>query len=154
MRYDGEIKFFTDLLGFINTHFQIIAVCPEVEIGLSVPRPPVQLSGDLHNIKLTGRDDSSIDITEPMQQYCQQRPAQLDSIQAYIFKSKSPSCGIKDIPLFNSEKQIIATTQGVFAHAILQHYPDLPITDEQGLNSPQQRNDFLQKVHHYRQIPK
>lgn len=154
VRYDGEIKFFVDLLGFIHNHFNVIAVCPEVEIGLSVPRPPVQLSGDLDNIKLTGRDDSSIDITEPMRHYCQQRPAQLNSIQAYIFKSKSPSCGTKDIPVLGPQGQVTGTSQGVFAHAILQHYPDLPITDEQGLFSPRQRNDFLQRVQLYGQTPK
>lgn len=154
VRYDGEIKLFTDLLDFINTNFQVIAVCPEVEIGLSVPRPPVQLSGDLNNIKITGRDDSSIDITKPMQQYCQQRPAQLNSIQAYIFKSKSPSCGIKDIPVFASPEQVIGTRPGVFAHAILQHYPDLPIIDEHGLSSRKQRDKFLQQVQLYGQTSK
>ena len=125
-----------------------------MEIGLSVPRPPVQLSGDLNNIKITGRDDNSIDITKPMQQYCQQRPAQLSSVQAYIFKSKSPSCGIKDIPVFGPQGQIIGTSQGAFAHAILQHYPDLPITDEQGLSSSKQRHDFLKQVQLYGQTSK
>jgi len=154
VRYDAKVKFSAELLRFIEAHFQIIAVCPEVEIGLSVPRPAVQLSGDLNNIKITGRDDTSIDITKPMLHYCQQRPAQLNSIQAYIFKSKSPSCGIRDIPVFGSQGQITGTGQGVFAHAILQHYPDLPITDEQGLNSYKQRDDFLQQVQHYRLTPK
>jgi len=139
------------LLDFINANFQVIAVCPEVEIGLSVPRPPIQLTGDLNNIKITGRDDSSIDITKPMQQYCQQRPAQLNSIQAYIFKSKSPSCGIKDIPIFNSDGQTIGTSRGTFAQAILQHYPDLPITDEQGVLNLKQRDDFLHQIQLYGQ---
>ena len=151
VRYDGEVKYFTDLLDYIQTHFQTIAVCPEVEIGLSVPRPPVQLTGTIDNIKLTGRDDAAIDITQPMQHYCQQRPAQLHSIQGYIFKSKSPSCGIKDIPVFGPQGQIITTRSGLFAHAVLQHYPNLPITDEQGLISNQQRERFLQHVQHYRQ---
>jgi len=119
-----------------------------------VPRPPVQLNGELNNPKITGRDDASIDITKPMRQYCQQRPAQLNSIQAYIFKSKSPSCGIKDVPVFNSQGQTIGASRGVFAHAILQHYPNLPITDEQGLLSLNQRNDFLQEIQLYGQTPK
>jgi len=142
------------LLDFIDINFQVIAVCPEVEIGLSVPRPPVQLTGELNNIKITGRDDPSIDITKPMQQYCQQRPAQLNSIQGYIFKSKSPSCGIKDIPVFNSDGQPVGTSQGAFARAILQYYPDLPITDEQGLQSPEQRDDFLHQIQLYGQTSK
>jgi uncharacterized protein YbbK (DUF523 family) len=151
VRYDGEIKRFTDLLGFIQANFQIIAVCPEVEIGLAVPRPAVQLSGDLNNLKLTGRDDASIDITHAMQHYCTLKPVQLDAIRGYLFKSKSPSCGIRDIPVFDSQGKRIALHKGMFAQAIMQQYPELPITDEQGLCSAAQREDFLQQVHRYRQ---
>lgn len=151
VRYDGEIKFFTELLEFIQTHFQTIALCPEVEIGLTVPRPPVQLSGDINNLRLTGRDDASIDITHAMQHYCAAKPAQLDAIQGYIFKSKSPSCGIRDIPVFDSQGASIAIHKGLFAEAMMQRYPELPITDEQGLNSTTQREDFLQQVRRYGQ---
>jgi len=149
VRYDGEIKYEPVLLDFIQQHFEIIGVCPEVEIGLSTPRPPLQLGGSLQAIKMTGRDDPSIDITEAMQNYCNQRPPQLNSICAYIFKSRSPSCGIKDIPLFNSQGEILQTIQGVFAHAIIQQYPELPISDENGLASRQQKNIFLDKVNAY-----
>jgi len=89
-----------------------------------------------------------------MQQYCQQRPAQLNSIQAYIFKSRSPSCGIKDIPVFHPDGHAVGTRRGVFAQAILQQYPDLPITDEQGLINPKQREDFLQQIQFYGQNAK
>jgi len=122
-----------------------------VEIGLGVPRPAVQLYGSIDAIKIRGRDDPSIDITDAMQKYCDARPPQLNSIQGYIFKSKSPSCGIKDIPLFNQNGGITRTTRGAFVHAILQHYPHLPITDEQNLLSKTQCEQFLQQVNHYQQ---
>ena len=103
----------------------MIKVCPEVEIGLSVPRPPVQLMGKLGALKIIGRDDPSIDITSNMENHCQHRPAQLNSIQGYIFKSKSPSCGINEIPVFNDQAEITDRTKGVFVSAILQQYPNL-----------------------------
>lgn len=146
VRYDAEPKRYPELVQFIKQHFEFISVCPEVEIGLSVPRPPVQLTGSLTNIKVTGRDDASLDITDAMQTYCQQRPLQLDSIHGYIFKSRSPSCGVSDIPLFNSQNVIIAKTRGVFVSAILQHYPELPIIDEQVLADEQQRELFFTQV--------
>lgn len=151
VRYDGEIKRFTELLEFIQANFQIVAICPEVEIGLGVPRPPVQLSGSINKLKLTGRDDTSIDVTHAMQHYCELKPAQLDAIHGYIFKSKSPSCGIKDIPVFDSQGANIATHKGMFAEAMIQQYPELPITDEQGLSNTAQREDFLQQVRRYQQ---
>jgi len=126
-------------------------VCPEVEIGLSVPRPPVQLKGKPDAIKICGRDDPLIDITTSMENYCQQRPAQLDSIHGYIFKSKSPSCGIKEIPIFNDNQETTGFTKGVFVSAILQLYPELPITDEQELLNQSLCNAFLDRVKQYQQ---
>jgi len=152
VRYDAQVKQYPELLQFIQQHFDIISVCPEVEIGLSVPRPPVQLSGELANIKVTGRDAPDIDITADMQAYCQRRPPQLKHIQGYIFKSKSPSCGIENIPIFNSTGETIDTTSGVFVSAILQHYPKLPITDEMALQTTVQREAFLQRINCYRTV--
>ncbi len=122
-----------------------------MEIGLTVPRPPVQLYGSLKNIKILGRDDTTIDITQAMDDYSRQRPPQLNSIHGYIFKSRSPSCGIKDIAIFNSSGEVVDTTKGIFVSAILQHYPQLPITDEQSLQNPAQYAQFFQRVKRYQQ---
>ena len=155
VRYDAQIKLYPELNQYLQTHFQIISVCPEVEIGLSVPRPPVQLvqsssTNTQPEIQILGRDDPSIDITQAMQNYCQQRPAQLDSIHGYIFKSRSPSCGTQNVPLFNPQGQQTALTRGVFVNAILQFYPGLPITDELSLETKQQLEDFLQQTNRYK----
>jgi len=102
-------------------------------------------------IKICGRDDPLIDITTGMKNFCQQRPAQLNSIHGYIFKSKSPSCGIKQIPIFNNKNEITNHTKGVFVSAILQHYPKLPITDEQELINQSRFKSFLHRVKQYQQ---
>ncbi|RDH82549.1 MAG: hypothetical protein DIZ80_09700 [endosymbiont of Galathealinum brachiosum] len=150
VRYDATIKEYPLLLNFIKQHFKVISVCPEVEIGLTVPRAPVQLCGSTDNIHILGRDDPSIDITVNMQSYCQQRPPQLDSIHGYIFKSKSPSCGIENIPVHNNG-EIISMTKGVFVTAILQHFPKLPITDELDLINHEHCEIFLQLVKKHQQ---
>jgi uncharacterized protein YbbK (DUF523 family) len=86
-----------------------------------------------------------------MNHYCQQRSVQLNNIHGYIFKSKSPSCGINNVPVFNQQNEIIETTSGVFVSAILKHYPKLPITDEVALANASQLNAFLQQVQQYQQ---
>ena len=101
---------------------------------------------------MTGRDDPCIDITEDMQKYCQQRPPQLNSIHGYIFKSKSPSCGVENVPLFNTEGDVIDSTRGVFVAAILALYPELPICDELNLLNAQQLTEFLQRTRDYQQV--
>ena len=120
-------------------------------MGLSVPRPPLQLVQTTDGIHMRGRDDPGLDVTDRMQQFCQQRPPQLGEIHGYIFKSRSPSCGIADIPLFNSQGEAIEQTRGLFVGAMLQHYPALPISDEQHLDNHAAFIDFLQQVRDYRQ---
>lgn len=99
---------------------------------------------------MLGRDDSSIDVTQDMEFFCQQRPPQLDSIHGYIFKSKSPSCGVENVPLFNNQGFEMGLTRGLFVSAMLQLYPALPITDEIHLLNQQQLESFLQQTIDYK----
>lgn len=126
-------------------------------MGLSVPRPPVQLvqlkpealSGPHEKIIMRGRDDPELDVTDLMHSYCKRKLPQLDSIHGYIFKSRSPSCGVTDTPLFNTEGEQLRLGSGLFVQALLQQYPELPITDEQGLQTPRQQQAFLKQVLDY-----
>jgi uncharacterized protein YbbK (DUF523 family) len=151
VRYDGEIKHYPELNQWLEQHCHTLAVCPEVEMGLSVPRPPLHLVQTASGIQMRGRDDPELDVSAAMQQFCQQRPPQLGAIHGYIFKSRSPSCGIADIPLFNQQGEVIDHGRGLFVSAMLQHYPALPISDEQQLDNHAAFMDFLQQVRDYRQ---
>lgn len=151
VRYDGEIRHYPELNQWLAQHCRTLEVCPEVEMGLSVPRPPLQLVQAANGIQMRGRDDPELDVSAAMQQFCQQRPPQLGEIHGYIFKSRSPSCGIADIPLFNQQNEVIGHGRGLFVSAMLQLYPTLPITDEQQLDNHDAFMDFLQQVRDYRQ---
>lgn len=151
VRYDGESKYLPDICQELKQHFNLIAVCPEVEIGLGVPRPPVQLTGNPAKPDMTGRDNPDINVTEKMHAYCASRPSQLKHICGYVFKSKSPSCGIHSIPVFDHGKIIDSDNRGLFADAIIKLYPELPICDEVLLAHHEQRLQFIQQVLHYYQ---
>lgn len=149
VRYDGDIKSFPEICDALSQHFELVSVCPEVEIGLSVPRPPVQLSENLEHPKMTGRDDPSIDVTDSMYQFCNSKPQQLTDLCGYIFKSKSPSCGVRNIPVFGQDEILSDNHRGLFAHAMMTLFPDMPIVDETELASAAQRNQFIQLVLNY-----
>jgi uncharacterized protein YbbK (DUF523 family) len=149
VRYDGKIKSFPDIYQTLEAHFEFIAVCPEVEIGLTVPRPAVQLSGNTKSPKMTGRDNATIDISDEIIQFCNSKPAALNSICGYVFKSKSPSCGIRNISVFNQGKIISQNNRGLFAQAIINYFENLPIVDETELATEQQINNFIQQVLNY-----
>ncbi len=154
VRYDGESKYLPEICTELQQHFNLIAVCPEVEIGLGVPRPPVQLTGNPDQPEMTGRDNPDINVTDKMRTYCHRKPPQLNHIYGYVFKSKSPSCGIHGIPVFDHGNIIDNDNRGLFADAMIKLYPDLPISDEVSLMHPEQRHQFIQQVLHYYQTTK
>jgi len=149
VRYDGEIKTYADICQHLQQYFELIPVCPEVEIGLGVPRPAVQLSGDISHPRMTGRDDPQLDLTDPMRDYCKHKPLQLNHICGYIFKSKSPSCGLKNIPVFNSGKILATDHRGLFAQTIVERWPNLPVSEEIDLHTYEQRVQFIALAMNY-----
>ena len=153
VRYDGLSKGMPELYQHIQQHFDLVSICPEVEIGLSVPRPAVQLTGNPLYPQMTGRDNPSINITDAMLQFCKTRPNTLKNIGGYIFKSRSPSCGIRDVPVIDTSTTtptiIKHDHRGLFANAIMQHRHDLPVVDENELSNAADRNQFMQQVHDY-----
>lgn len=146
VRYDGRSKPNNIVLNKLNKLFELIPVCPEVEAGLSIPRPPVQLTHSIDNPKLTGRDDPSLDVTTIMQDYCKTKPAELKQLSGFIFKSRSPSCGLNSTPVFINGLNVTETSRGIFARSFCEAYPDLPIIEDSGLEDEYQLNIFINNV--------
>ena len=153
VRYDGQSKANTIVLEKLNKIFELVPVCPEVEAGLSIPRPPVQLTGSIKNPKLTGRDDPSLDITDIMQLYCETRPAGLNYLSGFIFKSRSPSCGLNSTPVYIDGLCVTETGRGIFTKNLCKTYPDLPVIEDTELKAKNQLDRFMQAVlkHHTEQ---
>lgn len=144
VRYDGDSSANTTVIETLGELFELVPVCPEVEAGLSIPRPPVQLTGSIENPRLTGRDDSSLDVTDMLTTYCQQKPAALNNLCGYVFKSRSPSCGLNSTPVFIDGECVSEDSRGVFARALCEHYPDLPAIEEADLEHG--LDAFIQQV--------
>jgi len=148
VRYDGQSKANRIILEQLAPLFELVPVCPEVEAGLSVPRPPVQLTGSIKSPRLTGRDDASLDVTDIMRRYCETKPAGLTQLSGFIFKSHSPSCGLNSTPVFINDRCVTETGRGVFAQAMLSNNPDLPVIEDSALNETSIKN-FIHKVHNF-----
>ncbi len=146
VRYDGKSKANQIILEQISPLFELVPVCPEVEAGLSVPRPPVQLTGSIKNPRLTGRDDPAIDITAIMQQYCDTKPAELKHLSGFIFKSRSPSCGLNSTPVFIDRQCVTQTGRGIFAKELCNASPHLIIIEDNDLENTEQLNKFIQSI--------
>jgi len=146
VRYDGQSKANRIILDELVQLFDFIPVCPEVEAGLGIPRPPVQLSGSIEQPRLLGRDDPSIDITELMSDYCKVKPGELDKLAGFIFKSRSPSCGLHSTPVFIDGRQVTDSSRGVFARAMCTRYPEMAVIEETDLENEVILGQFIADV--------
>ena len=130
VRYDGQSKANQVVLKHLSQVFELIPICPEVEAGLGIPRPPVQLTDNIENPRLTGRDDISIDITDIMNNYCHNKPTELKQLNGFIFKSRSPSCGLNSTPVFINNQYATENSRGIFARAMVNQFPNLPVIED------------------------
>ncbi|RLK50176.1 uncharacterized protein YbgA (DUF1722 family) [Alkalispirillum mobile] len=150
VRYDRGHKrssFITDILA---EYFDFRPACPEVAIGLGVPRPPIRLSGDPDNPRAVGVSDPDKDVTEPLRAYGEQMAGELDYISGYIFKSKSPSCGLFRVKVYGAPGKSPSTRgRGLYAAAITEANPLLPVEEEGRLNDPVLRENFIGRVYAY-----
>ena len=146
VRYDGQSKANQIILEQLSPIFDFLPVCPEVEAGLSIPRPPVRLTGSITNPRITGRDDRSLDVTEIMMTYCKSKPGELKQLAGYIFKSRSPSCGLNSTPVFINEECVSETSRGLFTREFCEHYPQLPVIEDNELENRDLLENFIRSI--------
>lgn len=150
VRFDGGHKrsrFITDQL---SRYFEFQPYCPEVAIGLGIPRKPIQLVATDKGTRVLQSDNHNIDVTDPLQEYARSLLPQLSSLCGYIFMQKSPSCG-----LFNMKRhRPNGYTQdhqgrGAFAAVVTEALPLLPVEEAGRLNDPALRENFITRVFAY-----
>ncbi len=150
VRYDGQHKHDRYITGTLGRFFEWVGYCPEAESGLSTPRPAMRLVGTVAKHKLltvnTGEDKTGvltawIDKTIP-------RIAG-EELCGYIFKSKSPSSGMKGVKIYSAEGGVVGTGSGLFAARFMQEYPLIPVIDEGRLHDVGLRENFLEHVFVY-----
>ncbi|HEY3697755.1 MAG TPA: DUF523 domain-containing protein [Spongiibacteraceae bacterium] len=115
VRYDGADKLLP-AYSILKTELALIPICPEVGAGLTIPRPPVQLMQTETGVRAVGRDKPALDITGALQQFAEISLQQLTGTRAlcgYLWKSRSPSCGLDSTPLFNASGCEIDRISGI-----------------------------------------
>lgn len=147
VRYDGGHKldrFLTDTLG---KYVDYVPVCPEVECGLSIPRPSMRLEGhpDAPRLIVTSTRE---DLTERMKAWAKKRVAELEKedLCGFIFKSDSPSSGMERVKVYNEKSMPVKNGVGLFAAMFMKHFPLLPVEDEGRLHDPGLRENFIERI--------
>jgi uncharacterized protein YbbK (DUF523 family) len=149
VRYNGEHKRDSTVIDLLGQQFEAVPVCPEVELGMGVPREPVRLvANDASSERIVG-SESGKDWTQAMVDFNSIKLEALrqQNLSGFIFKSRSPSCGPGNVPLHHEQEK--SSTVGLFAHALMQYFPSLPVIDEEALQDEIVRQDFVARVIQY-----
>lgn len=150
VRYDGGHKLDRFIRDTLGQFMEFVPVCPEVECGLPVPREAMHLYGDPEHPRLvtirTGRD-----ITTQMTTWGNERLALLEreNLRGYIFKSNSPSSGMRSVKVYGDNGVIGRTGVGIWAAMFMNRFPLLPVEDEGRLNDPGLRENFIERIFVY-----
>jgi len=146
VRYNAQIissEFVEKLKPFVN----FMPVCPEVEIGLGVPRDPIRIVL-VNGERRLMQPATGLDFTEKMERFAESLLDSLNEVDGFILKRGSPSSGFKNVKIYPKieKSSPVAKGPGFFGEAVLQKYPDLAIEDELRLLNIRIRDHFLTKL--------
>lgn len=147
VRYDGGHKRNPHVTGMLADYFEFVPYCPEVAIGLGTPRTPIRLAGDPASPRAVGTEDGSRDVTGQLDDYGRVVAAGAGGISGYLFKSRSPSCGVESVSVHDETGRPVGTGTGIFAARIMREHPVLPVEEEAALDDPGRRESFIERVH-------
>jgi uncharacterized protein YbbK (DUF523 family)/uncharacterized protein YbgA (DUF1722 family) len=150
VRFDGSHKRDRFLAQILDEHVDWVQVCPEVGAGMGVPRPTLRLVGDPAAPRLVV-GSSGEDVTERVEAFSRtaiDRLAGLD-LCGFVLKSSSPTCGMERVRVYAATGIPHKQGVGVFARALLERFPELPIEEEGRLHDPALREAFLDAVFAY-----
>jgi len=146
IRYNGGHCKDNFIVERLTEFFSFRAVCPELGIGLGVPRPTLQLRKVEGEIRLV-ETKSNIDHTDAMRAYSRATVKMLreTGVRGFIVKSRSPSCGMERVKCSHKNGKT-KDGVGVFTQELQALWPNLPIEEEGRLNDPRLREHFLERV--------
>lgn len=146
-RYDGEVikhAFIRKMIQFVDFY----TICPEVEIGMGIPRDPVRI------VLVNGKKElfqpvTEVYLTEKMNTFCVNAISGLEDLDGFILKNRSPSCGINDVKIFLGTKKSAGSKRGAgfWGEMVQKRFSGYPMEDEGRLNNFFLREHFLTSIY-------
>ena len=106
---------------------ELVSVCPEIEIGLGVPRKPINLVKSEKGVKVI-QEETGLDLSEEMVSFSQGYLRFIGEVDAFVLKSKSPSCGIGTTKIHEETSDYLGS--GIFADFAEKMFPKVVLVDE------------------------
>lgn len=127
---------------------EFVTHCPEVEIGLGVPRKWIRIvmEGDA---KTLVQPATGADLTRKMADYIKETIPSLPAIDGFILREGSPSCSMSRVRYYAGPEKgakVAGTGPGLFGEAVLSSFAGLPIESDGRLRNQKIREVFLTKI--------
>ena len=146
VRYDGKHKLQTWLESVDGVEW--IPICPELEAGMTVPREKIQIelhAGQKMLMAIESRQDWSEKMDSVAAYWIEQ--LQIQNVCGYVFKSRSPSCGLEDVPVYGGiPGEVMERGQGRFAQRVHEAMPMMPRVEETQMESEGLRKEFFRQA--------
>jgi uncharacterized protein YbgA (DUF1722 family)/uncharacterized protein YbbK (DUF523 family) len=152
VRFDAGHKRDPYITNVLGQYFDFVPLCPEVGVGLGIPRPTIHLIRRDDTIRAVNVKNETIDHTDALGAYIHTVIPQVQDVCGYILKKNSPSCGMERVKVYNPDKPKLPPERdgvGIFAQGLREHFPLLPIEEEGRLCDPVLRENFIERVFVY-----
>jgi len=147
VRFDGGHKrnrFLTDVL---SKYVEFQPACPELAIGLGVPRKPIRLIVTDGQDRIRGVANSEIDVTDALVQEAERAVTQMPDICGYVFMQNSPSCGVFGLKRYGTNGYSIDSRgRGAYAKRFMELMPLVPVEEAGRLNDAGLRENFITRI--------
>lgn len=147
VRYDGNHKLDHLLIDALDRYVEFVPVCPEVECGFGTPREPFHLVGDPCAPRLITAE-TKVDYTQEMCAWSGQRVMELEkeNLWGFIFKGKSPSCGVRWVKVYADDLEQVEKGVGIFAGIFMNRFPLIPVSEDRLLNDMKSKESFMELI--------
>ncbi len=151
VRWNGKHKFDELIVKAFEKHFELVPVCPETECGLTTPRETMHLVESPAGTRIKGIK-SRIDHTDKLEHWAEKKLTKLETepICGFIFKGKSPSCGLYNVNIHNNNDDASAG-RGLFAKAFATRFPNIPIEEDTKLHNIAHQAQFIEMIFRLRE---
>jgi len=147
VRFDSGHKMSNFVTKELSPYFDFISVCPEVGVGMPVPRPTIRLVSNEERVELVETKNPENDHTANMLTYSANKVDELQSEQlcGYIVCAKSPTCGMERVKVYSKNN---ATKEGIglYTQTLMKKMPWLPVEEDGRLNDPVLKENFITRV--------
>lgn len=154
VRFDSGHKHNAYITRTLGEFFEFKPFCPEVAIGLGIPREPIRLVSDKHpdeggEVRCVGTKSPDLDVTDALRNVAEEQKPWHEELCGYIVKKDSPSCGMERVKMYVNDHPI-RKASGLYTDVLMKNFPNLPVEEEGRLGDARLRENFIKRVFAYR----